>query len=109
MTRQTPGALACPRVLDDITATVEGLCACGCGAELDPQGASGYFARESCQRRWSARAVGAEVDPDDELIVLVERALAGGEPGMITIQYPREEYWVATIHTVLAEVYPLAA
>jgi hypothetical protein len=37
-----------------IDAALEGRCACGCGAVLDPSGPSAWFASEACQRRWQA-------------------------------------------------------
>lgn len=42
-------------ILAAIDATVDGLCACGCGAILDPAGPSGWFATQGCQQRFQAR------------------------------------------------------
>lgn len=53
--RSTPGVRSTPAALDAIDATVDGRCACGCGAQLDPAGASAWFASERCQRRFHAK------------------------------------------------------
>lgn len=42
-------------VLDTIDATLDNLCACGCGVRLDPGGPSAYFADDDCQWRWNNR------------------------------------------------------
>ncbi len=39
--------------VDDITATIEGLCACPCRAPIPPDGPSAYYASPECQRRWN--------------------------------------------------------
>jgi rubrerythrin len=54
--RQTPGTRSTPGSLAAIDAAVDGCCACGCGAELDPVGPSAWFASEGCQRRYQRRA-----------------------------------------------------
>lgn len=54
--------------VDDITAAVDGLCACPCRQPIPPVGASAYFAGPDCQRRWhSDRATDPEqvYDRDD--------------------------------------------
>jgi len=55
MARETPGQAASTTVLADIEATVDGLCACGCGTRLDPHSDSAWFASHDCQARWSQR------------------------------------------------------
>jgi hypothetical protein len=56
--RETPGQAAAGSVLADIDSTVDGLCACGCGAPLGPASGSAWFASQHCQVRWNARTVG---------------------------------------------------
>ncbi len=61
-TRATSPRPAAADDVDDLTATIEGLCACPCRQPLDPDGASAYFATAACQRRWH----GAQAtDPGD--------------------------------------------
>jgi hypothetical protein len=48
-------------ILDRIDAAVDELCACGCGRQVPPDGASAYFATPECQRNWhSAQATDAD-------------------------------------------------
>lgn len=42
-------------ILTEIDATVEGLCACGCGTKLGERSRSGWWATETCQVRWQGR------------------------------------------------------
>lgn len=53
--RVTPGARSTPAALEAIDATVDGRCACGCGAVLDPGAPSAWFASPVCQQRFHAR------------------------------------------------------
>jgi hypothetical protein len=45
-------------VVTRIDAAVEGRCACGCGAVLDRDGPSAWFASEACQWRWQGAGRG---------------------------------------------------
>lgn len=49
-------------VLDLIENAVDGLCACGCGTQLSPDGPSAYYASPECQRRYLARQAS---DPEE--------------------------------------------
>ncbi len=49
-------------ILDRIDAAVAEQCACGCGITLRPDGPSGWFATQDCQRRWADQNVH---DPGD--------------------------------------------
>jgi hypothetical protein len=56
-----PAAAERGDILAAIDAAVDQLCACGCGRRLDPDGPSGYFASQACQRGWhSAQATDAQ-------------------------------------------------
>lgn len=41
-------------ILDTIDAATGALCACGCGQPLPPDGPSGWWATEACQRAWQS-------------------------------------------------------
>lgn len=62
------GTMSDPSVtLATIDAALDGCCACGCGRPLDPTGPAGWFAGETCQRRWARRRV-ARAAPDLRLL-----------------------------------------
>jgi hypothetical protein len=42
-------------VLDRIDATIEEMCACGCGRPLRADGPSAYWASDECHRNWQGR------------------------------------------------------
>jgi hypothetical protein len=65
MARETPGQAASMTVLADIEATVDGLCACGCGVQLGPRSRSAWFATQDCQERWNRR----DLDPESARIM----------------------------------------
>lgn len=58
-------------ILDQITAAVDGRCACGCGAAVTDDSPSAWFAGEKCQIRWQRQQRGEPepVDPDDMPVI----------------------------------------
>lgn len=82
MTRHsTPATRATPDALAAIDATVDGLCACGCGRRLDPAGPSGWFADAGCQWRYLQRHA---TDPTD----VYRRSDAAAYPRFDSAQVP---------------------
>lgn len=59
-------------LLDRIDATVDGLCACGCGQPLDPSGPSAWFTSEACQAAYYWQGT---IRPQEEV-----RGSTGAEP-----------------------------
>lgn len=60
------------RELEQIDATVDGRCACGCGTVLSPGGRSGWWASEECQHRWQHWQAGTVPDAEERLIAQFE-------------------------------------
>lgn len=53
-------------ITDQITAAIEGRCACGCGAEITDASPSAYYATERCQARWQRQQRGEPEPPDPD-------------------------------------------
>lgn len=60
-----------------ISNTLDGRCACGCGAVLDEASPSAWFAGPDCHRRWHHTLAGAEIQAmlDAEFAARITRAL----------------------------------
>lgn len=92
---------------DEITATIEGRCACLCGRRIPDDSASAWFATEGCQRRWHRRkatdpaAVEGGLDAD-MLLELDAAAEQGPEERVDVIEAPA----VASLDDILRGARP---
>lgn len=74
-------------ILSRIDAAVESRCACGCGTQLDPAGASMWFATPDCQWRFQQQHAD---NPGD----VYSRADAADYPGFDSRAVPLNEHWL---------------
>jgi len=100
MARETPGQAASTTVLADIEATVDGLCACGCGIRLGPNSDSAWFASDECQARWNAHNAGIDNDNLSRLLARVrtlqQRPIvrAAGEANRVDLRIHTTADWL---------------
>lgn len=83
-------------VLDAIDAAVGGLCVCGCGRKLDPNGPSAWFVEEWCQRAWQADA-GERSDRHNRCLLCEQRI--SGEQAAICGRCLSPDFTVTLIGT----------